>query len=367
MSPNSLYTLTALCLTAPLAISFFANRFIRSAALRRGFVDQPGGRKRHGSAVPLGGGIGIVLAVATPILAIAGANWLTLYHVDILLPANIAKHQPGLAAETWRGLAILGGMVAMLVLGLIDDRNGLGALTKFLIQVIAALWAAWFCEIRLLTVLGPIPSIAISACWIVLITNAFNLLDNMDGLSAGVAAIVAVILAFSAFRAGQLFVPLTSVLLAGALLGFLVYNFTPASLYMGDAGSLSIGYLLAILTVRTTYYHPELHTKPAGVLVPLIVLAVPLYDVLSVVWIRWRAGESVFRADRRHFSHRLVQRGMQPRTAVLTIYLATAATGFGAIFLPRADWPIALAILAQTLCILLIVALLERQSSHVNR
>jgi len=164
-----------------------------------------------------------------------------------------------------------------------------------------------------------------------------------------------------------LFVPLMSLVLVGALLSFLIYNFHPATLYMGDAGSLSIGYLLAILTIRTTYYRPELHTQPAGVLVPLVVLAVPLYDVWSVVWIRWRAGQSVFRADQRHFSHRLVQRGMTPRTAVVTIYLATAATGFGAIVLPRADWPGALVIVAQTLCILMIVVLLERPSSHVDR
>jgi UDP-GlcNAc:undecaprenyl-phosphate GlcNAc-1-phosphate transferase len=135
---------------------------------------------------------------------------------------------------------------------------------------------------------------------------------------------------------------------------------------MGDAGSLPIGYLIAILTIRTTYYHPEHNTQPTAVLIPLVILAIPLYDVASVVWIRWRSGKEIFRADHRHFSHRLVQRGMTPRTAVLTIYLATDATALGAIFLPKANLTTAVVILVQTLCILLIVALLERQSKHAK-
>jgi UDP-GlcNAc:undecaprenyl-phosphate GlcNAc-1-phosphate transferase len=147
--------------------------------------------------------------------------------------------------------------------------------------------------------------------------------------------------------------------LAGSLLGFLPYNFAPASIYMGDAGSMVIGYLLSVLTVLTTFYNPDLGLQPFGVFVPVVVLAVPLYDVCSVCWRRHQSRVSLFRGDNRHFSHRLTQRGMSVRMAVCTIYLATAATALSAIILPQARWPIAVVVFAQCLCVVLIIAILE--------
>jgi UDP-GlcNAc:undecaprenyl-phosphate GlcNAc-1-phosphate transferase len=117
-----------------------------------------------------------------------------------------------------------------------------------------------------------------------------------------------------------------------------------------------------VLTVLTTYYDPAQQTQPVGVFVPVIVLAVPLYDVISVVLHRLRAGDSPFRGDRRHFSHRLLRRGMSTRAAALTIYLATAATGLPAMLLPHADWFSAALIFAQTVCVVLIIAILEHVS-----
>jgi len=145
----------------------------------------------------------------------------------------------------------------------------------------------------------------------------------------------------------------------GACAGFLLYNFSPATIFMGDAGSLPLGFLMGLLTILTTYYDPSKHLSPVGVVVPLLVLAVPLYDVVSVVIHRHRAGQSPLRGDRRHFSHRLVRRGLTTRGAVLTIYLATASTGLPAILLPTADWSMAVLLMVQCLCGVGIIAILE--------
>jgi UDP-GlcNAc:undecaprenyl-phosphate GlcNAc-1-phosphate transferase len=139
----------------------------------------------------------------------------------------------------------------------------------------------------------------------------------------------------------------------------LVFNFPPATIFMGDAGSMVIGYFMAVLIVLTTFYNPQTATSPAGILLPLVVLAVPLYDVISVSIHRIRAGDSIFRGDRRHFSHRLLRRGLSERAAVLTIYLATAATSLTAIILPHCDWPAACLVFGQCLCVVFLIAILE--------
>ena len=353
-------TLVIVALFAPCLLGLSVTPMVRAWARRRGFVDQPGGHKQHEKAVALGGGIAIVLSVYVPLLAgtlaavvfarTAAPQW---------LPELMQTHLEGIAARMPRLLVILAGGLVLHLLGLIDDIRPLGASPKLALQLAVAIAVALGADVRLLEVLPAPLSLGLTVLWIVLITNAFNFLDNMDGLSAGVAAIAAAIFAASALLAGQVFVPVMALVLAGALLGYLPYNFAPASVYMGDAGSMVIGYLLAVLTVLTTFYDPGQGLRPFGVLVPLVVLAVPLYDVFSVCWHRWRAGSSLFRGDRRHFSHRLVQRGMSVRTAVLTIYLATTTTAMSALLLPHANWATAMIVFAQCLCVVLIIALLE--------
>ena len=256
-------------------------------------------------------------------------------------------------------LAIVGGAVVLHLVGLRDDRRPLRPLPKLAAQLAVALFIAWPMGIRAVEVLPAPFSIAVTVLWIVVITNAFNFLDNMDGLSAGVAAIAAAIFAVASMGTGQIFVPVMAWVLVGSLLGFLVFNFSPASIFMGDAGSLPIGYLMSVLTILTTYYDPVQNLTTLGVVVPVVVLAVPLYDVISVLIHRIRLGESPFRGDWRHFSHRLVKRGMSQRGAVLTIYLATAATGLPAIVLPRVEWVGASLLLVQCLCVVAMIAILE--------
>jgi UDP-GlcNAc:undecaprenyl-phosphate GlcNAc-1-phosphate transferase len=193
------------------------------------------------------------------------------------------------------------------------------------------------------------------------LTNAFNMLDNMDGLSASVGLIASVLFCGAQFAVGSLFVPAVLLVVVGALAGFLVHNHWPARLFMGDAGSNFLGFLLGTLTVVGTFTRVDQGGtfSPYGVLAPLLVMAVPLYDMMSVIIIRLRERRSPFVGDRRHFSHRLVARGLTPPQAVWTIDLVTLAGGLGALLLHRlGEWG-ACVVVAQTFCLLGVVAILE--------
>ncbi len=342
-------------------------------AVRVGFVDRPGHRKIHHVPKPLGGGVAIFLAVVLPMLAGVGA----VHFVDMGrnggegggLVGALSVHQGGIRQQTPLALKFVLAIGLMHVLGLWDDRKALGPYVKLLGQFGIVLMLVIWADLRSLTALdgwlglGKWPSVGITAMWIVAITNAFNFLDNMDGLSAGVGAVCAAAFLGAAMSIEQWFVAACLALLLGALLGFLCFNFSPASIFMGDSGSLIVGLILGVLTVRTTYLRPG-QTLGAGwysLLSPLIVLAVPLYDLLVVSAIRLMHGKSPFVGDTNHFSHRLVARGMSRRTAVLCLYLVTAATSVAAVLLAHVEsgWA-AVLIFVQTLLILGVVMLLEQ-------
>jgi UDP-GlcNAc:undecaprenyl-phosphate GlcNAc-1-phosphate transferase len=346
-------------------LSWSITLLVRRFAPRFNFVDKPGGRKMHANPKPLGGGIAIFLAVASPLLAV-----LILLHTP-MFGEHSGRYNPALVRgailRSPQAAGLLCAMLAMHLLGLFDDRKAMGPYSKLFIQlfIICALVIA--CNIRLLTVLdhygmGRFPSWLISILWIGAITNAFNFLDNMDGLSAGVAAVCTTAFFFAAMSIQQWFVAATLALLLGALLGFLCFNFSPASIFMGDSGSLLIGLLLGVLTTLTTYI-PNGEPFSEGwysVFAPAIVLAVPLYDLIVVSAIRIWRGKSPFVGDTNHFSHRLVARGMSKRTAVLCLYLITASTSVAAILLPHVSPQFAPLIFVQTILILGVVALLEQ-------
>jgi UDP-GlcNAc:undecaprenyl-phosphate GlcNAc-1-phosphate transferase len=192
------------------------------------------------------------------------------------------------------------------------------------------------------------------------IVNSLNFLDNMDGLAAGVTMVAACALLSAAVSVGQLFVSGWLCLLIGATLGFLLFNFPPARIFMGDAGSMVLGYMLAVLTMLITYYNPaRSETVMYGLLAPLMVLVVPLYDFLSVLTIRIREKRNPMVGDTRHFSHRLVRKGMSPRAAILTIWLCTAVTGIAAVLLPQVNNIGAALLSAQTIGVLGVIAMLE--------
>lgn len=358
--------LPILCLLpVSFVISWCATRLIRKTAPRFGFVDKPGGRKIHANAKPLGGGIAIFAAVALPMLAIlallqSGALVQNNTHWDVAYIRGAQQHTP-------LALGLLGVMLAMHLLGLRDDRKALGPYSKLVVQlsVIGAFVIAFDC--RALTTLdnlgmGRWPSVLLTVLWIGAITNAFNFLDNMDGLSAGVAAVCTTAFLVAAISIQQWFVAAALAMLLGALLGFLCFNFTPATIFMGDSGSLLIGLMLGVLTVRTTFLQKGTPWASGwyAVFAPVIVLAVPLYDLVVVSVIRMMRGKSPFVGDTNHFSHRLVARGMSRRTAVICLYLLTASTSVAAILLPHVSAGFAPLIFVQTLLILGVVGLLEQ-------
>ncbi len=343
---------------------------------RWGLVDI-GGAESHkpsGRIVPNTGGMAIFLATAGPLAILLPAIWLVPINAWARLAPPLAEHLPGLQATTAIGGVLLVAMAAIHLLGVIDDRRPIGPWIKLALQACIALALVWLGDMRVLHVLdqlgtlGHAASLTISAIWIVVIMNAFNFLDNMDGLSAGVAAVATALYLATTLLAGQWFVAALAALLLGALLAVLVFNAPPARLFMGDGGSLLVGLLVAVIAIRTTYTltpDPITSTLDATtlrwhvLLTPLMILAVPLYDLTSVTILRIRQGRSPLQGDRQHFSHRLVRRGYTKPRAVSVVCLAALATGLSGVMLAElSPWQAVLAC-GQTAAVLILLAALE--------
>jgi len=356
-----------LCWAAAFAVRRFGPRF--------GLVDRPGHRKVHDTPMPTCGGLAIWLGVVFPLVGVVilaslvmGERSALSFDQDSLFPSGltalISKYAPGIVYQSSRLWELLAGGTVLMLLGLTDDRRGLDWRFRLGIQTLVAValvYQGWR-----LTLFLDLPWLtgALSVLWIVGLVNSFNMLDNMDGLSAGVAAIAAAMLAVAMLltprpdnQQPQLFVAGLLLVVVGSLLGFLWHNRPPARLFMGDAGSYLIGYLLAMATLTATF--ASSNGPKHAILAPLCVLAVPLYDTASVILIRLREGRSPFVGDKSHFSHRLVDLGMTKSQAVLTIYLATATCGLGALLLRQVDVAGAIVIVAMVLCTLALVAVLE--------
>ncbi len=329
--PISLYL--ASLLGAFLA-SFLSLPAWRRWCLRTGHVDDPGSRKIHSESVPLAGGLAVITGFLAPILAgtalLVAAR--TTGDVPGLDPASLERLSYGFGARRVELAVILLGVIGMMILGWLDDRHELKPLPKFTGQfLVALLVAAGGVRITLF-----VPSVAfsyvITVLWIVGVTNALNFLDNMNGLCAGIGAIGAAFFAVAAARHGQYLVCAIALLGAGALLGFLPWNFPRASAFLGDAGSHVAGFLLAVLGILPSFYSPE-RPHAFAVISPLLVLIVPLADLASVVWIRARLRRPPWIGDTNHFSHRLVRAGLSRPQAVALLWLVALAGGVSAHFL----------------------------------
>lgn len=346
----------------------------RAYGRRRLLLDSAGavGHAKVLRAVPNIGGVAIFWTIALPLGA--GLGLLRIVPPGAFLPQAaadaLAVHLEGIYQQTPMAIALLACLGALHAIGLIDDRRALGPVPKLAVMLAAAACMAIAFDVRLLTLLddrvgGPWLSILLTVLWLVAVTNAMNFIDNMDGLAAGIGVISGALFLAAAFMNGQWFIAATLALLIGALLGFLLFNFPRAggaTLFMGDGGSLTIGFLLGFLTVRTTYLpdaDPQVAGGWYGVLMPLCVLAVPLYDLVSVSIIRLSEGRSPFVGDQRHFSHRLRAKGLSPRQTLTVICGVAAITGIGGVLLTRAaPWEAAL-IGAQVILALAILAVYE--------
>ena len=283
------------------------------AAVRFGLLDEPSDRKAHEVATPYLGGLAMVVGFT---LAVGVAA--------VLVP-GVAGVIPDL------GL-VLGLGVLLAALGLVDDLRGVGVGLRLGAQVAVAL-ALWAGDNRIGVTSVEWLDLILTLVWVVGITNAMNLLDNMDGLSAGIATIAALWFGLIGALNGQVLVASLSFGLAGCALGFLRHNRPPARIYMGDAGSLFLGMMLATVGIRLDLpVHPV-----SAALIPILVLTVPVLDTTLVVAARLRHGISPFQGGRDHTSHRLVQVGLPVPVAVMLIAIAGLAHGWVALLVTRVD------------------------------
>ncbi|HTR37668.1 MAG TPA: MraY family glycosyltransferase [Bryobacteraceae bacterium] len=289
------------------ALALILTPLVRNYLGRWGFLDHPDGiRKKHSTPIPRVGGVAIVLSyVATFAIALALPFGYTriLHHA---LP-NIVP------------LALVGSLVFLT--GVLDDLIGLTAWQK-LLGITGASVLAYFLHIHVdIHALHGLPAwpwlgFAITVIWLVGCANAFNLIDGMDGLAAGVGFLATVTMLLAALTQGNLPLALATLPLAGALLGFLRYNFHKASVFLGDSGSLLIGFLLGCFGAEWSNKSVTL----VALTVPLLAVSIPLLDVLLSIARRYLRNRPIFQADRGHIHHKLLERGLSPRAAVLTIY-----------------------------------------------
>jgi UDP-GlcNAc:undecaprenyl-phosphate/decaprenyl-phosphate GlcNAc-1-phosphate transferase len=293
----------------------------RQWCLRIQLVDDPGRRKIHDRPVPLAGGLAVLTGILLPLAA--GA-------ILLKTGAHVLNHaQPIAHGLERRGLelaAIAFGAIAITLLGCLDDKRELKPLPKFLGQLFVAVAVAMACKRITLFVHSDIFSYAITVLWILTVINAFNFMDNMNGLCAGLGAIGALLFAIIAAANGEYLVATIGFLMSGALIGFLPWNFPNARAFLGDAGSHLVGYLLAVMAILPHFYTQQ-NPHPLAVLSPLLVLAVPLLDLAQVSLFRTLNKKPFWVGDTNHLSHRLVRAGLSRTRAVLLLWLLAVVIG----------------------------------------
>lgn len=292
---------------------------MRKIAVTNQMLDQPtSSHKSHTQAVPYLGGVAILIGV-------------------VAVPYGALLFNSFSINNFWLATSVLAPAVAMGLVGLWDDLKNLSPLPRFIGQSIAGLIVAIGLVISK-NVANPTGStavdISITVIWIVGICNSINFFDNLDGGAAGTAAISAIFLTYLAINTGQSYIAALAVVVAGATLGFLIWNRTPARIYMGDAGALFLGVLLATLTIRL---NPDTQTILASFATPILLLAVPILDTCVAVFSRLRRRVSPFQGGKDHLSHRLVREGLSRKMAAVSLWLLSALFGLLAVLLNMVD------------------------------
>ena len=350
--------LLVLAFTTALAMVVLLMPMVMRLATRLGAVSRPGGRHVHGRVTPLLGGLAIAVAFFAGVIVAFPS---VLAHASARIPDT--KLLVGLAA----------GAIGMVVLGFVDDTRGMRALKKLGIQAAIA-FGVCLCGLQIHSVYVPfvggvslgVLSIPITVFWIVAVINAVNLIDGLDGLAGGVAFFAALTNLAVALIVGNDFFALVMATLMGATLGFLVFNFNPARVFMGDTGSYFLGFVLA--SVSAIGPHHKTSTA-VSILVPILALGLPIFDTAFAMLRRFLKRQPIFGADRGHIHHRLLDLGLTPRRAVLTLYAVSLVFTFTAIIIALGrDWEIGVALLTVSVLLVALVrfVIVPTRSSRIE-
>ena len=328
------------------AFTFATTPLVRRFAFKTGAIDIPkDNRRMHKKPTPRIGGLAIIFGFTVATLCFA---------------------QP--SRQLYGTLA---GAAIIAVMGVIDDCKNLPAKLKFVIQIIAALVVVFAGDIKIDVFTNPnflsdnpywvLPewlSVTLTVIWIVFITNAVNFIDGLDGLAAGVSAIMSISLVFISIRVGEYSIAILGIALMGSCFGFLPFNFNPAKIFMGDTGSTFLGFMLATLSIQGVF-------KSYAVIsfaVPLLILGLPLFDALFAMIRRILRGQSPMTADRGHLHHRLVDMGFSQKQTVFILYAISGVLGITAVLLAESGVLRALLLVICVLILLLIGSMLGKNS-----
>ncbi len=300
--------------TIALAVAYFITPKVMKFAIKVGALDAPDDRKVHTSPIPRMGGLAIYVAFVLAVLA----------------SMHISREIMGL---------LVGGTV-ILIVGIIDDLKPLPAKVKLLGQIVAAAVLVMF-DIRIEWLTNPFGdmlyvdylAIPLTILWVVSLTNTVNLIDGLDGLAAGVSTIAAVTILLVALQQNFLVVAILTAALAGSALGFLQHNFNPAKIFMGDTGSMFLGYMLAAISILGAVKS----AATIALIVPIVALGLPILDTAFAIIRRYMSGRPIFKPDKGHLHHRLLEMGLTQKQAVLLMYVISGCLGLSAIALTEVN------------------------------
>jgi len=303
--PVSIFWNVALGLTLAIVAGLIAIEYARM----RGIMDTPNKEphKLHDHPIPIAGGIALFLVIL--------CGWL------------IKQNDFG---DLWK---VLVPTLVIFAMGILDDFRYVRIWVKLIVEILAAgllialgiqVHAVHTIFVRIPVPIANVLDIFITILWLVAMTNAYNFVDSMDGLALGIAVITSTFLAFTSLFSGQINLALFMAFLAGACYGLYFFNSSPARLFMGDSGALSLGFLLSATSLL---YNSKVFPQPSSWFVPIMILSVPIFDVALVVISRFRRGHSIFHADRGHTYHRLVAYGVEPNRAVVMLHIASLLLG----------------------------------------
>jgi UDP-GlcNAc:undecaprenyl-phosphate GlcNAc-1-phosphate transferase len=357
ISRNFIFALAFLC---PFALVHGLMPLVFRVGTKLDLIDHPGHRKIHDKPIIRCGGMSIFFAIWLAV----GIGLLVLFlfnnfEIDVRISRLLTINKKyGIAIDTLSGIFLCSSIVY--ITGFLDDKFSprFSLRMKWILQMAATFLVVRFFHVRTHILPGREFDQFISFLWIIGLTNSFNLLDNMNGLCAGVAFICASFLLWVSIEQSQYYIALLTLIIMGALIGYLPYNFPRARVFLGDQGSLVIGFLLACLTLLESYISQKKTDIHFEVLMPLFAMALPLFDTASVIIIRLKQKRPLFVGDKSHLSHRLVDMGLTQVQAVVVLYVLTTVFAINAIVLVNADAFVGIMAMVQSLLMILILSFL---------